>query len=125
MQNIIHKKLGFAKVCALWVPKHLPESHKMARTGVCLNNILRYASEGTDFIANIVACDGTKCHRYDPASKRISMESQHTSSSRPKEVHYVQRTGKVMLIFFYYKGPLIIEQLHRVQQLMLRHFATR
>ncbi|GBM85844.1 hypothetical protein AVEN_37491-1 [Araneus ventricosus] len=29
--HIIHKKLGYDKVCAQWVPKHLSENQKTAR----------------------------------------------------------------------------------------------
>ncbi|GBO29420.1 hypothetical protein AVEN_93255-1 [Araneus ventricosus] len=36
VHHIIHKKLGYGKVCAQWVPKHLSESQKTARKGVCL-----------------------------------------------------------------------------------------
>ncbi|GBM48983.1 hypothetical protein AVEN_55198-1 [Araneus ventricosus] len=36
VHHIIHKKLGYGKVCAQWVPKHLSENQKMARMGVCL-----------------------------------------------------------------------------------------
>ncbi|GBM73227.1 hypothetical protein AVEN_98964-1 [Araneus ventricosus] len=31
VHHIIHKKLGYGKVCAQWVPQHLPENQKMAR----------------------------------------------------------------------------------------------
>ncbi|GBO27617.1 hypothetical protein AVEN_51902-1 [Araneus ventricosus] len=34
--HIIHKELGYGKVCAQWVPKHLSENRKTARMGVCL-----------------------------------------------------------------------------------------
>ncbi|GBM53502.1 hypothetical protein AVEN_261274-1 [Araneus ventricosus] len=34
--HIILKKLGNGKVCAHWVPKHLPENQKTARMGICL-----------------------------------------------------------------------------------------
>ncbi|GBM59194.1 hypothetical protein AVEN_171248-1 [Araneus ventricosus] len=34
--HIIHKKLGYGKVCAQSVPKHLSENQKTARIGVCL-----------------------------------------------------------------------------------------
>ncbi|GBL94022.1 hypothetical protein AVEN_207061-1 [Araneus ventricosus] len=33
--HIIHKKLGYGKVCAQWVPKRLSENQKTARMGVC------------------------------------------------------------------------------------------
>ncbi|GBN79369.1 hypothetical protein AVEN_226118-1 [Araneus ventricosus] len=36
VHHIIHKKLGYGKVCAQWVPKHLSEDQKTARMGVCL-----------------------------------------------------------------------------------------
>ncbi|GBN77474.1 hypothetical protein AVEN_111184-1 [Araneus ventricosus] len=36
VHHIIHEKLGYGKVCAQWVPKHLPENQKTARMGVCL-----------------------------------------------------------------------------------------
>ncbi|GBN02205.1 hypothetical protein AVEN_15136-1 [Araneus ventricosus] len=36
VHQIIHKKLGYGKVCAQWVPKHLSENQKTARMGVCL-----------------------------------------------------------------------------------------
>ncbi|GBM16428.1 hypothetical protein AVEN_94926-1 [Araneus ventricosus] len=34
--HIIHKKLGYGKDCAQWVPNHLSENQKNARMGVCL-----------------------------------------------------------------------------------------
>ncbi|GBO33015.1 hypothetical protein AVEN_236748-1 [Araneus ventricosus] len=36
VHHIIHKKIGYGKVCAQWVPKHLSENRKMARRSVCL-----------------------------------------------------------------------------------------
>ncbi|GBO18260.1 hypothetical protein AVEN_269065-1 [Araneus ventricosus] len=36
VHHIIHRKLGYGKVCGQWVPKHLSENQKTARMGVCL-----------------------------------------------------------------------------------------
>ncbi|GBO09063.1 hypothetical protein AVEN_20458-1 [Araneus ventricosus] len=36
VHHTIHKKLGYGKVCAQWVPKHLSENQKTARMVVCL-----------------------------------------------------------------------------------------
>ncbi|GBM72494.1 hypothetical protein AVEN_218121-1 [Araneus ventricosus] len=36
VHHIIHKKFGYGKVCAQWVPKHLPENQNTAIMGVCL-----------------------------------------------------------------------------------------
>ncbi|GBM24193.1 hypothetical protein AVEN_4946-1 [Araneus ventricosus] len=42
VHHIIHKKLGYDKVCAQWVPKHLSENQKTARMGVCLTQQFLY-----------------------------------------------------------------------------------
>ncbi|GBO12915.1 hypothetical protein AVEN_49627-1 [Araneus ventricosus] len=36
VHHIIHEKLGYGKVCAQWMPRHLSENQKTARMGVCL-----------------------------------------------------------------------------------------
>ncbi|GBM29222.1 hypothetical protein AVEN_115994-1 [Araneus ventricosus] len=36
VRHIIHKKIGYDKDCAQWVPKHLSENQNTARMGVCL-----------------------------------------------------------------------------------------
>ncbi|GBO34205.1 hypothetical protein AVEN_87362-1 [Araneus ventricosus] len=36
VHDIIHKKLGYCKVCAQWVPKHLSENQKTTRMDVYL-----------------------------------------------------------------------------------------
>ncbi|GBN04718.1 hypothetical protein AVEN_207865-1 [Araneus ventricosus] len=36
VHHIIHKNLGYGKICAQWVPRHLSENQKTARMGVCL-----------------------------------------------------------------------------------------
>ncbi|GBM24369.1 hypothetical protein AVEN_202347-1 [Araneus ventricosus] len=35
VHHIIHKKVGYGKVCAQWMPKYLSENQKTARMGVC------------------------------------------------------------------------------------------
>ncbi|GBL92181.1 hypothetical protein AVEN_91520-1 [Araneus ventricosus] len=36
VHHIIHKKLGYGKVCAQWVPKHLSENQKTTKMHDCL-----------------------------------------------------------------------------------------
>ncbi|GBL94898.1 hypothetical protein AVEN_197564-1 [Araneus ventricosus] len=45
VQHIITKKLGYGKVCAQWVPKHMPENRKTARMGVCLTQPSSFYTE--------------------------------------------------------------------------------
>ncbi|GBM99646.1 hypothetical protein AVEN_166461-1 [Araneus ventricosus] len=44
VHHIIHKNLGYGKVCAQWVPKHLSENQKTARMGVCLTQQFLHCS---------------------------------------------------------------------------------
>ncbi|GBM68684.1 hypothetical protein AVEN_9159-1 [Araneus ventricosus] len=36
VHHIIHKTLGYGKVCAQWMRKHLAERQRTTRMGVCL-----------------------------------------------------------------------------------------
>ncbi|GBM21787.1 hypothetical protein AVEN_29231-1 [Araneus ventricosus] len=36
VHHIIHKTLGYGKICVQWVPKHLSENQRTVRMGVCL-----------------------------------------------------------------------------------------
>ncbi|GBO42001.1 hypothetical protein AVEN_208065-1 [Araneus ventricosus] len=42
VHSIIQKKLGYGKVCAQWVPKHLSENQKTPRMGVYLSQKFLY-----------------------------------------------------------------------------------
>ncbi|GBM18497.1 hypothetical protein AVEN_252281-1 [Araneus ventricosus] len=48
VHHIIHKKLGYGKVCEQWVPKHLSENQKTARMGVCLTQ--QFLKPSTPFL---------------------------------------------------------------------------
>ncbi|GBN62703.1 hypothetical protein AVEN_127612-1, partial [Araneus ventricosus] len=42
VHHIIHKKLGYGKVCPQWVSKHLSDNQKTAKIGVCLTQQFLY-----------------------------------------------------------------------------------
>ncbi|GBO06166.1 hypothetical protein AVEN_274165-1 [Araneus ventricosus] len=50
VHHIIHKKLGYGKVCAQWVPKHLSDNQKTARMGICLSPACLLSSFYTEAI---------------------------------------------------------------------------
>jgi len=62
--TLLHEHLLYSKVCAQWVPKHLTEDQKRLRMGVCFQHLLRYRTEGNNFLSWIVACDETWCHFF-------------------------------------------------------------
>ena len=51
-------ELGFAKVCARWVPRQLTDAHKQARLEACLELFEYYTGNGT-FLNRIVTADET------------------------------------------------------------------
>jgi len=78
--------------------------------GVCFQHLLRYHTEGNNFLSQIVSFDETWCHFFDPATKQ--MEWRHSGSPRPKKTRSSIRAGKVMLMcFFDGNGPLMLEWL--------------
>ena len=85
VDTIFHEHLQYSKVCVRWVPKHLTEDQKCLRMGVCFQHLLRYRTEGNNFLSRILACDETWCHFFDPATKQMSMEWRHSGSLRPKK----------------------------------------
>ena len=96
------------------LPKHLQDKLKTARIYACLINLLKYANEGTDFIAKIVACNEVWCHHFDPASKRMSMALWRPSSLRPKKSHSAPKAEKVIPSFIFDdEGPLFMEWLQQ------------
>ena len=62
--NIVNE-LGFAKVCAKWVPRQLLDFHKQARFEACLELIECYKSDKT-FLSRIVTGNVTWVYHYEP-----------------------------------------------------------
>ncbi|GFV85501.1 histone-lysine N-methyltransferase SETMAR [Trichonephila clavipes] len=59
MHEIVTDKMKFHKLCALWVPKILTDSHKTKRMGCALEFLTRYHEGGVDFLSQIVTGDET------------------------------------------------------------------
>jgi hypothetical protein len=49
MYNNIIDALGYAKVCARWVPRSLTDDHKTVRKEVCSDLLSRYEDGGESF----------------------------------------------------------------------------
>ncbi|GBO39444.1 hypothetical protein AVEN_150627-1 [Araneus ventricosus] len=54
VHHIIHKTLGYGKVSAQWVPKHLSDNQKTARMSVCLNQQFLYWNHPTLSTLNFI-----------------------------------------------------------------------
>ena len=104
---IIHQHLGYSKVCAAWVSKHLTRDHQKQRMHFCLKHLIRY-EENAAFLDRIVAGDETWCHHYTPESKKTSMQYKHCSSLPQRKLKVMVTARKVMLSFFF-DGSLLNE----------------
>ena len=96
--------LGYSKVCARWVPKHLTEAHKQFRLEAG-SELLEYCHSDKTFLQRIVTEDETWVHHFEPESKRASMEWRHPTSKKFKS-H--QSAGKVMLTVFWNNAGVIL-----------------
>jgi len=67
-------KLEYCNVCARWVPRMLTQEHKEQRMQVFQDLLNQYEAEGDNFLDRIITGDETRCHHYEPESKRQYME---------------------------------------------------
>ena len=81
--SLLHDVLGFHKVAARWVPRHLTEEHKRNRQHTCPSLLERYDREGDNFFNRIITGDETWVH-HERETKRQSMQWKHTSSPSSK-----------------------------------------
>ena len=106
--NIVNE-LGFAKVCARWVPRQLLDFHKKARFEACSELIECHRSDKT-FLSRIVTGDETWVHHYEPQSKRSSMEWRHPTSPRAKKFKSQRSAGKIMAtVFWDIEGVILVD----------------
>ena len=99
---LVHDILGFHKVAARWVPRHLTEEHKRNRQHIYSSLLERYNREG------IITGDEIWVHHYEPETKRQSMQWKHTSSPSSKKFKSQPSAGKLMLMVFWdSQGPIL------------------
>jgi hypothetical protein len=114
VDKIIHQ-LGYAKVCALSVPRSLTEEHKEQRKIVFSELLARYEAEGEDFLSTIVTSDKTWIHHFQPQTKRQSMEWHHATSGK-KTFKAISSASKIMAtVFWDSEGVILIDMLPRGQ----------
>jgi len=106
--SLVHDILGFHKVAASWVPRHLTEEHKRNRQHICSSLLERYNREGDNFLNCIITGDETWVHHYEPETKRQSMQWKHTSSPSSKNFKSQPSAGKLLLtVFWDSQGPIL------------------
>ena len=110
--HILHDILGFCRLAAHWIPHEISAVQQWHSYAVAQALLDRYQREGEDFLELIVAVDGTWACSYKPNLKCQSHEWKHPGSPRPKKMHPIQCTVKVMFIVAYYIDVVIPHMLY-------------
>ena len=98
--RIITEDLGMRKVCVKMVPRLLNDGQKENRVQVC-QDILKQLEITPDLLSRVVTSDKSWIFKYDPLTKRQSLEWKSASSPRPKKARLFKSKIKVMLIVFF------------------------
>ncbi|UYV63910.1 hypothetical protein LAZ67_2005981 [Cordylochernes scorpioides] len=119
VHTIIKEQLQFRKICCKWIPHFLNLDQKLNRIRVSKALLKRYEEECDHFLDQIVTGDESWCYRYDPSTKRASLEWKRGDSPRPKKKIRSQRSaGKVLLtIFWDVDGPIFLHFLFSRQRM--------
>jgi histone-lysine N-methyltransferase SETMAR len=112
--SLVHDNLGFHKVSAKWVPRHLTEEHKLNRLDICSRLLEGCSREGDNFLNRIITGDEIWVHHYEPETKRRSIQWKHTAAPTSKKFKSQPAAGKLMLtVFWDSQGPIIEHYLER------------
>ena len=98
--RIITEDLGMRKVCVKVVPRLLNDGQKENCVQVC-QDILKQLEITPDLLSRVVTSDESWIFKYDPLTKRQSLEWKSASSPRPKKARLFKSKIKVMLIVFF------------------------
>jgi hypothetical protein len=71
--SVIHKDLGYHKICAMWMPNQLTYEHKWADVEICMQ-VLQKHHEGEAFMQWSVTGSETWRNHHEPTSKCQCME---------------------------------------------------
>jgi histone-lysine N-methyltransferase SETMAR len=106
--NILTDRLGYAKVCARWVPRMLTEDHKRQRVEVAHEFLQAYETDGDEFLDSIVTADETWVHYTAPETKQQSRQRKHLKSPKPRKFKQTLSAGKVMASVFWDRKVLLL-----------------
>jgi hypothetical protein len=88
--SIIHKHLGYHKICARWVAKQQAHAEMYMQ-------LLQQHHEREAFLQWTVTGNETWVHHYEPAGKCQSIKWKHISLTRTKKLKSVPSADKVMM----------------------------
>ena len=73
VHTIMTERLNWCKVCAQLVNQSLQSQQEACRMAHCIDHLQRYALEGNEFLARVVAGNDSWCHHF----QRQSLQWKH------------------------------------------------
>jgi histone-lysine N-methyltransferase SETMAR len=106
--SLVHDNLGFHKVSARWVPKHLTQEQRHNCLDICSHLLEWYNCKGGNFLNRIITGDETWIHHYEPETKRQRIQLKHTLSLTSNKFKSQSSVRKHMLtVFWDSQGPIL------------------
>lgn len=100
--------LGYAKVCARWVPRWLTEDHQRQRVEVAREFLQSYKTDEEKFLNSIVTRGNICVHSTTPERKQQSRQCKHPDSPKPRKLKQTLSAGKVMVSLFWDREELLL-----------------
>ena len=85
VKNILHNELGMSKVSDRWVPRLLTPDQKLTRLVMSEANFARFEADPDRFVERFLTQDECWVHRFEPETKRQSMQWKHSTFPAPKK----------------------------------------
>jgi hypothetical protein len=101
LHDIVKELLQYHKLRARWVPKLLTDDNKTKCMGASLNFLVRYHSDGDEFLNQVVTGDETWIPLVTPENKHQSMKWRHSASPKVKKFKQTLSTRKIMCTVFW------------------------
>jgi histone-lysine N-methyltransferase SETMAR len=99
--KILTDHLGYAKVCARWVPRMLTEDQKRQRFEEAREFLQAYETDGEESLDSIVTGDETWVHYTTTETKQESRQWKHPESPKPRKFKQTLSAGNVMASVFW------------------------
>ena len=121
----ILKQLGAVKKCGEFVPGTLDDTNKKGRVSACTNN-LSFAENDRSFLKKVIAEDECWLYTYEERTGEENRQWCIADEPPRPEPHQKLHEEKTMLVLFFdYNGPLVIDFVPQKQRINSGYYCER
>ena len=107
VQTILKKRFDLRKVCARWVPHLLTEEQKTQRLKCARELLITYKSYNSRVISNLLTCDKTWVHMFEPQRRADNNQWKRKDTKRPCIAKRTISSKKMYAISFNSSRPVV------------------